>query len=105
MPEDTPAVNQYECAMAGAKTFLVNGLINDCGRIVREGKERLGWFDLSTLKDPYRLEGKKTMGLELAEQLGWTMPDVLLYPTGGGTGLVGIPKGYEELRAMGWVGD
>ncbi len=103
MPEDTPAVNQYECAMAGAKTFLVNGLINDCGRIVREGKERLGWFDLSTLKEPYRLEGKKTMGLELAEQFDWRLPDVILYPTGGGTGLVGMWKAFAELQALGWL--
>src|SRR5437762_2480783 len=103
MPEDTPAVNQYECAMAGAKTFLVNGLINDCGRIVREGKERLGWFDLSTLKEPYRLEGKKTMGLELAEQFDWHLPDVILYPTGGGTGLIGMWKAFAELRALGWL--
>jgi threonine synthase len=103
MPEDTPTVNQYECAMAGAKTFLVNGLINDCGRIVREGKERLGWFDLSTLKEPYRLEGKKTMGLELAEQLEWRLPDVILYPTGGGTGLVGMWKAFAELKTLGWL--
>jgi threonine synthase len=103
MPEDTPAVNQYECAMAGAKTFLVNGLINDCGRIVREGKERLGWFDLSTLKEPYRLEGKKTMGLELAEQFDWRLPDVILYPTGGGTGLVGMWKAFAELKTLGWL--
>jgi len=103
MPEDTPAVNQYECRLAGAKTFLVNGLINDCGRIVREGKQRLGWFDLSTLKEPYRLEGKKTMGLELAEQLGWRLPDVILYPTGGGTGLIGMWKAFEELAALGWL--
>jgi threonine synthase len=103
MPEDTPAVNQYECGIAGAKTFLVNGLINDCGRIVREGKERLGWFDLSTLKEPYRLEGKKTMGLELAEQFDWQLPDVILYPTGGGTGLVGMWKAFAELTALGWL--
>src|SRR5437763_5688389 len=103
MPEDTPAVNQYECAMAGAKTFLVNGLINDCGRIVREGKERLGWFDLSTLKEPYRLEGKKTMGLELAEQFDWKLPDVILYPTGGGTGLVGMWKAFDEMEVLGWI--
>jgi threonine synthase len=103
MPEDTPVVNQYECAMAGAKTFLVNGLINDCGRIVREGKERMGWFDLSTLKEPYRLEGKKTMGLELAEQFEWKLPDVILYPTGGGTGLVGMWKAFAELTALGWL--
>jgi len=103
MPEDTPVVNQYECSLAGAKTFLVNGLINDCGRIVREGRERLGWFDLSTLKEPYRLEGKKTMGLELAEQCDWKLPDVILYPTGGGTGLVGMWKAFAELQAMGWL--
>jgi threonine synthase len=89
--------------MAGARTFLVNGLINDCGRIVREGKERLGWFDLSTLKEPYRLEGKKTMGLELAEQFEWRLPDVILYPTGGGTGLVGMWKAFAELAALGWL--
>jgi threonine synthase len=103
MPEDTPAVNQFECAMAGAMTVLVNGLINDCGRIVREGKERLGWFDLSTLKEPYRLEGKKTMGLELAEQFDWRLPDVILYPTGGGTGLIGMWKAFAELKALGWL--
>jgi threonine synthase len=103
MPEDTPVVNQYECSLAGAKTFLVNGLINDCGRIVREGRERLGWFDLSTLKEPYRLEGKKTMGLELAEQFDWKLPDVILYPTGGGTGLVGMWKAFAELQALGWL--
>jgi threonine synthase len=103
MPEDTPVVNQYECRMAGAKTFLVNGLINDCGRIVREGKDRLGWFDLSTLKEPYRLEGKKTMGLELAEQCDWKLPDVILYPTGGGTGLIGMWKAFAELTALGWL--
>src|SRR5262245_3839186 len=103
MPEDTPTVNQFECAMAGAMTVLVNGLINDCGRIVREGKERLGWFDLSTLKEPYRLEGKKTMGLELAEQFDWRLPDVILYPTGGGTGLVGMWKAFAELTALGWL--
>jgi threonine synthase len=103
MPADTPAVNQYECALASARTFLVNGLINDCGRIVREGKERLGWFDLSTLKEPYRIEGKKTMGLELAEQCEWRLPDVVLYPTGGGTGLIGMWKAFAELRELGWL--
>lgn len=103
MPADTPIVNQYECALAGAKTFLVNGLINDCGRIVREGKERFGWFDLSTLKEPYRIEGKKTMGLELAEQCNWELPDVILYPTGGGTGLIGMWKAFQELRSIGWL--
>ena len=103
MPEDTPVINQYECALFGAKTFLVNGLINDCGRIVREGKDRMGWFDLSTLKEPYRIEGKKTMGLELAEQFEWDLPDVILYPTGGGTGLIGMWKAFQELRTLGWL--
>ena len=103
MPADTPAINQYECQLAGAKTFLVRGLINDCGKIVREGKERLDWFDCSTLKEPYRIEGKKTMGLELAEQLGWTLPDVILYPTGGGTGLIGMWKAFQELEQLGWL--
>ncbi len=103
MPDDTPTINQYECRLAGAKTFLVNGLITDCGRIVREGKERLGWFDMSTLKEPYRIEGKKTMGLELAEQFGWRLPDVILYPTGGGTGLIGMWKAFDELAELGWL--
>ncbi len=103
MPEDTPSINQYECALAGAKTFLVNGLINDCGRIVREGKEQMGWFDLSTLKEPYRIEGTKTMGLELAEQFAWDLPDVILYPTGGGTGLIGMWKAFAELKALRWL--
>ena len=103
MPEDTPAINQYECALAGAKTFLVNGLINDCGRLVREGKGAMNWFDLSTLKEPYRIEGKKTMGLELAEQCDWQLPDVILYPTGGGTGLIGMWKAFQELRELGWL--
>jgi threonine synthase len=105
MPEDTPAINQYECQLAGARTFLVNGLITDCGRIVREGKERAGWFDMSTLKEPYRIEGKKTMGLELAEQCNWRLPDVILYPTGGGTGLIGMCKAFDELAALGWLTD
>lgn len=103
MPEDTPVINQYECALAGAKTYLVQGLINDCGRIVREEKERMGWFDLSTLKEPYRIEGKKTMGLELAEQFEWNLPDVILYPTGGGTGLIGMWKAFAELVELGWL--
>jgi threonine synthase len=103
MPQDTPVVNQYECHLAGAKTYLVDGLINDCGRIVREGKEPLGWFDLSTLKEPYRIEGKKTMGLELAEQFFWKLPDVIVYPTGGGTGLIGMWKAFRELAELGWL--
>jgi threonine synthase len=103
MPEDTPVVNQFECRLYGAKAYRVNGLINDCGKIVRDGVERMGWFDLSTLKEPYRLEGKKTMGLELAEQLGWTLPDVIFYPTGGGTGLIGMWKAFHELAELGWI--
>jgi threonine synthase len=103
MPDDTPAVNQMEARQFGAKAFRVNGLINDCGRIVGQLKEATGWFDLSTLKEPYRLEGKKTMGLELAEQLGWRLPDVILYPTGGGTGLIGMWKAFQELRELGWL--
>jgi threonine synthase len=103
MPDDTPLINQMEADLAGAGVFLVNGLITDCGRIVREGTERMGWFDVSTLKEPYRLEGKKTMGLELAEQLGWRLPDVILYPTGGGTGLIGMAKAFAELRELGWL--
>ena len=103
MPRDTPVVNQYEAALYGAKAFLVDGLINDCGKIVGEGKQHVGWFDLSTLKEPYRIEGKKTMGLELAEQMGWSLPDVILYPTGGGTGLIGMWKGFAELGALGWL--
>jgi threonine synthase len=103
MPDDTPRINQLEAYLAGAKVFLVNGLINDCGRIVREGTGTMNWFDMSTLKEPYRLEGKKTMGLELAEQLDWKLPDVILYPTGGGTGLIGMWKAFAELRELGWL--
>jgi threonine synthase len=103
MPEDTPVINQMEAHLAGAHVFLVNGLISDCGRLVRSGMERMGWFDMSTLKEPYRLEGKKTMGLELAEQRGWELPDVILYPTGGGTGLIGMWKAFEELGELGWL--
>jgi len=103
MPQDTPIINQYEAAAAGAHTYLVNGLINDCGKIVNNGKETMGWFDLSTLKEPYRIEGKKTMGLELAEQFNWKLPDVIFYPTGGGTGLIGMWKAFNELRQLGWL--
>ncbi|HSG80139.1 MAG TPA: threonine synthase [Acidimicrobiia bacterium] len=104
-PADTPEVNVREIALQGAKVWRVNGLINDCGKIVGAGKEAMGWFDISTLKEPYRIEGKKTMGLELAEQLGWDVPDVIFYPTGGGTGLIGMWKAFQELQAIGWLGD
>lgn len=103
MPADTPRINQFEAHMAGAKVFLVDGLITDCGKIVRAGKERMHWFDISTLREPYRIEGKKTMGLELAEQFNWRLPDVILYPTGGGTGLIGMWKAFQELRELGWL--
>jgi threonine synthase len=104
-PDDTPEVNIRETALQGAKVYRVNGLINDCGRIVGEGREAMGWFDTSTLKEPYRIEGKKTMGLELAEQFDWELPDVIFYPTGGGTGLIGMWKAFQELRAIGWIGE
>ena len=103
-PEDTPEVNLSEIALQGARVYRVNGLIDDCGKIVAEGKAKLGWFDTSTLKEPYRIEGKKTMGLELAEQLGWSVPDVIFYPTGGGTGLIGMWKAFAELEAIGFIG-
>ena len=103
VPRGTPSAAVAEAQIAGAHVFTIEGSIATAGKVAANVAPQLGWFDLSTLKEPYRLEGKKTIGLELAEQLGWRMPDVLLYPTGGGTGLVGIPKGYEELRAMGWL--
>ena len=103
-PEDTPEVNVSEIALQGATVYRVNGLIDDCGKIVGEGKAKVGWFDTSTLKEPYRIEGKKTMGLELAEQLGWQLPDAIFYPTGGGTGLIGMWKAFAELEAIGFVG-
>ena len=105
MPADTPAVNRAEALNHGARAFLVDGLITDCGAIVRDGTEPMGWFDVSTLKEPYRIEGKKTMGLELAKQLGWRLPDVILYPTGGGTGLIGMWKAFAELDSLGWLED
>ena len=104
-PDDTPEVNVSEIALQGANVYRVNGLIDDCGKIVADGKAKVGWFDTSTLKEPYRIEGKKTMGLELAEQLGWRVPDVILYPTGGGTGLIGMWKAFAELEAIGFIGD
>lgn len=103
-PDDTPEVNVREIALQGGKVWRVNGLINDCGKIVADGEAEMGWFNLSTLKEPYRIEGKKTMGLELAEQLGWEMPDVIFYPTGGGTGLIGMWKAFDELEAIGFIG-
>lgn len=103
-PDDTPDANIREISLMGGKVWRVNGLINDCGKIVGEGKEAMGWFDLSTLKEPYRIEGKKTMGLELAAQLGWTVPDAIFYPTGGGTGLIGIWKAFDEMERLGWIG-
>ena len=104
MPKDAPAFNRETCQLAGANVTLVDGLITDAGRIVAERKEAAGWFDVSTLKEPYRVEGKKTMGFELAEQFGWQLPDVIIYPTGGGTGIVGMWKGFAELEALGWIG-
>lgn len=103
MPHDTPIVNQTECYFSGAKLFVTNGLIDESGKRIREGHNRGLWFDISTLKEPYRLEGKKTMGLELAEQFNWELPDVILYPTGGGTALIAMWKAFEELREMGFL--
>ena len=104
MPDDAPAANMVECRRLGARLTLVDGLITDCGKMVADRKEAEGWFDVSTLKEPYRVEGKKTMGYELAEQLEWALPDVVLYPTGGGTGLIGMWKAFDEMEAMGWIG-
>jgi threonine synthase len=103
MPQDTPIVNRLEASWHGARVFLVDGLIHHCGAIVKEAVQRFGWFDLSTMKEPYRLEGKKTMGLELCDQLGWRLPDAIFYPTGGGTGLIGMDKAFAELRELGWL--
>ena len=104
MPADTPEAMKNECKVYGANVELVDGLISDAGRIVRERGPAEGWFDVSTLREPYRAEGKKTMGLELAQQLGWHLPEVIVYPTGGGTGIVGMWKAFEELEALGWIG-
>ena len=103
MPKDVPLANQVECIAYGAHMTLVDGLISDCARIVGERKEKEGWFDLSTLKEPFRVEGKKTMGYELVEQLGWEYPDAVFYPTGGGVGLIGMWKAFQELEDLGWV--
>ena len=102
-PADTPEVNIRETGLQGGRVFRLDGLINDCGKLVAAGREEAGWFDFSTLKEPYRIEGKKTMGLELAEQLGWRLPDVIFYPTGGGTGLIGMWKAFDELAFLGWL--
>jgi threonine synthase len=104
MPQDVPQSNYIECKAYGAKVTLVDGLISDCGRIVGERKQKEGWFEISTLKEPYRIEGKKTMGYEVAEQLGWELPDVIFYPTGGGVGMIGMWKAFGEMEAMGWIG-
>lgn len=105
MPKDVPAANRLECEIAGAHVTLVDGLINDCAHMLAERKVAEGWFDVSTLKEPYRIEGKKTMGYEIAEQLNWELPDVILYPTGGGTGLIGMWKAFEEMEKLGWTGE
>jgi threonine synthase len=104
MPQDAPMINRKEVAVTGAELYLVNGLISDAGKIVGRSIAEYGWYDASTLKEPYRIEGKKTMGLEIAEQLGWKVPDVIIYPTGGGVGIIGIYKGLKELQEIGWIG-
>lgn len=103
MPADTPRANVVECEQTGAQVTLIDGLITDCGAEIAKRKEAEGWFDVSTLKEPYRVEGKKTLGYELAEQLGWTLPDVIVYPTGGGTGLIGMWKAFDEMQELGWI--
>ncbi|MTI80867.1 MAG: threonine synthase [Firmicutes bacterium] len=105
MPEDAPEITRNECAITGADLYLVDGLISDAGKIVARAVKNYGWFDVSTLKEPYRIEGKKTMGLEIAEQFNWEVPDVILYPTGGGVGIIGIYKALKELQAIGWIGE
>jgi threonine synthase len=104
MPQDTPTIMKAECTAYGAHVYLVDGLINDAGKIVRENSAARGWFDVSTLKEPYRAEGKKTMGYEIADQLGWTLPDAIIYPTGGGTGIVGMWKAFAEMEELGLIG-
>ncbi len=104
MPRDTPRANIVECRELGAHVVLIDGLITDCGAEIARRKEARGWFDMSTLKEPYRVEGKKTLGYELGEQLNWQLPDVILYPTGGGTGLIGMWKAFEEMETLGWIG-
>ncbi len=104
MPDDVPQANFIECKAYGAHVTLVDGLISDCAKIVAERGPKEGWFDLSTLKEPYRIEGKKTMGYEVAEQLGWELPDAIFYPTGGGVGMIGMWKAFDEMEALGWIG-
>jgi threonine synthase len=104
MPSDTPRANVIECRELGAHVTLIDGLITDCGAEIAKRKTAEGWFDVSTLKEPYRVEGKKTLGYELAEQMDWTLPDVVLYPTGGGTGLIGMWKAFDEMETLGWIG-
>lgn len=104
MPQDVPPLFVAECRALGAEVLLVDGLITDCGQVAAEGVRRFGRFDMSTLKEPYRIEGKKTMGYELAEQMGWALPDVIIYPTGGGTGLIGMWKAFDEMEKLGWIG-
>jgi threonine synthase len=103
MPRDVPQSNYTECRAYGARVTLVDGLISDCARIIAERKDAEGWFDISTLKEPYRIEGKKTMGYEVAEQFGWSLPDAIFYPTGGGVGLIGMWKAFDELESLGWI--
>jgi threonine synthase len=103
MPRDTPRANIIECREVGAHVTLIDGLITDCGAEIAKRKEKEGWFDLSTLKEPYRIEGKKTLGYEVAEQLDWKLPEVVLYPTGGGTGLIGMWKAFDEMEELGWI--
>jgi len=105
MPKDVPIANRMECDYYGAHVTLVDGLISDCGRMVAERKEKEAWFDVSTLKEPFRVEGKKTMGYEVAEQLGWKLPDAIIYPTGGGVGMIGMWKAFEEMEQLGWIGE
>lgn len=103
LPRDAPEANRVECRLSGAEVVLVDGLVDDCARLLAAGAERNGWFDVSTLKEPYRIEGKKTMGYELAEQFDWELPEVIVYPTGGGTGLIGMWKAFDELQQLGWI--
>jgi threonine synthase len=104
MPKDVPMANRVECETYGAHVNLIDGLIGDCGRIVAERKAAEGWFDVTTLKEPFRVEGKKTMGYEVAEQFGWSLPDAIIYPTGGGVGVLGMWKAFEEMQSLGWIG-